>query len=48
MKRWRLEEAERLGIKPVGVAMRIARKKYPDLKVWRVNSRVVLVSISES
>jgi hypothetical protein len=46
MKRWRMEEAERAGITPNGVAARLYRhKKYTDLKVRRVNQRVVFVKV---
>jgi hypothetical protein len=45
MKVWRAEEARRLGIGEIAVAMRITRGKYLGLKVRRVNARVVFVQI---
>ncbi len=45
MKEWVAREAERLGKKPAAVIMRLARGKYPGLKIRRVNSRVVFVEI---
>lgn len=43
MKSWRRAEAERLGLSESAIAMRIARGKYPDLRTYHVNQRVVFV-----
>ena len=42
-KEWRIDEAERLGVTPSCIAGRIARGEYDNLKIRRVNKRVVFV-----
>lgn len=46
MKQWRMEQAEREGCCENNIALRLARGKYPDLKIRRVNKRVVFVKIT--
>lgn len=43
LKQWRHEEADRKGVKPGTVASWMRRGKCPDLKLRRVNARVVYV-----
>lgn len=43
MKQWRVLQAELTGLSPITIAMRLRRGKYPDLKIRRVNKRVVYV-----
>lgn len=43
LKQWRAEEAERCGIGQNAVDRRMAAGKYPNLKLRRVNKRVVFV-----
>lgn len=44
MKQWRLEEAARLGVSEGCIMSRLYRlKQYPDLKIERINKRVVFV-----
>lgn len=45
MKQFVAKEAERLGVKSPAIFMRIKRGKYPDLKIRRVNARVVYVRV---
>lgn len=44
MKEWRQREAKLLGASENAVAMRLSRGQYPDLKIRRVNARVVYVT----
>ena len=43
MKQWRIEMAERLGVKPITVAGMLRRGALPRPKVERINARVVFV-----
>jgi hypothetical protein len=43
MKRWWIEEGKREGVSEHAIAQRIHKGKYPNLRVRRVNSRVVFV-----
>jgi hypothetical protein len=43
MKQWRHEEAIREGVTDCAIANRLRRGKYPNLKIKRVNARVVYV-----
>lgn len=43
LKVWLIEEAQRLGVSENSVRHRFSDGKYPDLKVRRVNSRVIFV-----
>ena len=43
MKQWRIEMAERLGVKPITVAGMMRRGALPRPKVERINARVVFV-----
>ncbi len=47
MKEFTMIESERLGIKPNSIASRIIRGKYSNLKIRRINSRVVFVSTKQ-
>lgn len=44
MKQWRFREAAGNSVSPSSIANRLMRGKYPDLKIRRVNKRVVYVS----
>jgi len=48
MKEWLSQEANRTGMKPQTIYMRLNRKPefyYPTLKLRRVNQRVVFVQV---
>lgn len=45
LKHWVLGEAAREGVKESAIYMRIRRGKYPELKLRRVNQRVVFVQL---
>jgi hypothetical protein len=45
LKTWLYDEAQRLGISPVGVHHRLQRGHYPKLKLRRVNPRVIFVKV---
>lgn len=45
IKQWRAEEALRRGVTDSMISKRLKDGKYPDLKVRRVNSRVVFVQV---
>ena len=47
MKQWRIEMAERLGVKPITIAGMMRRGALPRPKVVRVNARVVFVVKSD-
>jgi hypothetical protein len=47
MKQWRMEQAVREQSSPTMVAKRLAIGLYPNLKIRRVNKRVVFVKIQE-
>jgi hypothetical protein len=42
-KQWRYEEAQRAGLTESAIAMRVGRGCYPQLRLNRVNARVVQV-----
>ena len=46
LKVWLQTEAARCGITESGVFQRLKRGKYPEVKVRRVNARVVFVRVS--
>ena len=43
MKEWRLMEAIKHGVSEFAIAMRKTRGGYPNLKIRKVNSRIVFV-----
>lgn len=45
LKHWKLDEAQRCGVQPGAIAMRLARGKYPGLQVRTVNARVKFVQV---
>jgi len=45
MKQWRMEQAVREGCSESHVSMRLAAGAYPNLKIRRVNARVVFVKV---
>ena len=45
MKQWRLTEMERTGLSIGGVYRRLANGKYPQVRVRKVNPRVVFVRV---
>lgn len=48
MKQWRSEEASRLGVSEACIQNRLVRNKekyYPNLRLRRVNQRVVFVQV---
>lgn len=47
MKQWRMEEAEMAGVQDASIANRLARGKYPGLKIKHINSRVVFVYVND-
>jgi hypothetical protein len=42
-KAWCMDEARRTGLRPVSIASRVVRGKYPWLSLIRINKRVVYV-----
>jgi hypothetical protein len=48
MKRWRMEQAVREQSSPTMVAKRLAIGLYQNLKIRRVNKRVVFVTVIEN
>lgn len=48
LKQWRFEEAMREGVGAHSIMLRIIRGRYPDLKLSRVNARVVFVVGNEN
>ena len=45
MKQWRFDQAKREGRSENNIAQRLGKGLYPNLKVRRVNKRVVFVKI---
>jgi hypothetical protein len=43
MKRWLIEESARENVSPSAIAQRLSRGHYPDLRLRRVNQRVIYV-----
>jgi hypothetical protein len=45
MKRWRMEQAEREGCCENNICAKLSKGAYPNLKIRRVNKRVVFVKL---